>query len=219
MKISRRFLGALEEGDWERLPGKTYGRAFARTYGRFLGVDVQPFLPAAGAAGLEAEPAPAPAAAKGGRPGAAALIAVALVVLAATFGWIVYASQSSAPVPTPQKTAKKTQTPKTPSPPTVTVTATGSGTLFGWPATDYQVSPGPAKITITFSGPCWIKVVADGAELAATTYRSGTYTFSASQDLQVLFGNPPAVSATLSGTPLALGPGRSPVAIQASTAP
>ncbi len=218
MKIPRRFLEALEEGDWERLPGKTYGRAFARTYGRFLGVDVQPLLPTAVAAAREAEPAPP--AARGGRPPTAALIAIALVVLAATFGWIVYASQSPAPAPAPQKTAKKTQTPtQTPSSPAVTVTATGKGTLFGWPATDYQVSPGPAKITITFSGPCWIKVVADGAQLAAVTYRSGTYSFSASQDLQVLFGNPPDVSATLSGTPLALGRGASPVAIQASTAP
>ncbi len=38
-KIRARFLRALEEEDWEVLPGETYARAFIRTYGDFLGLD------------------------------------------------------------------------------------------------------------------------------------------------------------------------------------
>lgn len=38
-KIRCRYLQALENDEWEQLPGDTYARAFIRTYGRFLGLD------------------------------------------------------------------------------------------------------------------------------------------------------------------------------------
>lgn len=38
-KIRGRYLQAIENDDWEQLPGATYARAFIRTYGRFLGLD------------------------------------------------------------------------------------------------------------------------------------------------------------------------------------
>jgi cytoskeleton protein RodZ len=38
-KIRLRYLQAIEEEDWEQLPGDTYARAFIRTYGDLLGLD------------------------------------------------------------------------------------------------------------------------------------------------------------------------------------
>lgn len=38
-KIRSRYLQAIENDDWDQLPGETYARAFIRTYGRFLGLD------------------------------------------------------------------------------------------------------------------------------------------------------------------------------------
>jgi cytoskeleton protein RodZ len=38
-KIRGRYLQAIEEDEWDELPGDTYARAFIRTYGRFLGLD------------------------------------------------------------------------------------------------------------------------------------------------------------------------------------
>jgi cytoskeleton protein RodZ len=38
-KIRGRYLGAIENGEWDELPGDTYARAFIRTYGRYLGLD------------------------------------------------------------------------------------------------------------------------------------------------------------------------------------
>jgi len=38
-KIRVRYLRALENEEWEQLPGDTYTRAFIRTYGSFLGLD------------------------------------------------------------------------------------------------------------------------------------------------------------------------------------
>ena len=38
-KIRARYLQALENEEWDQLPGDTYARAFIRTYGSFLGLD------------------------------------------------------------------------------------------------------------------------------------------------------------------------------------
>jgi len=38
-KIRPRYLQAIENEEWDQLPGDTYARAFIRTYGRFLGLD------------------------------------------------------------------------------------------------------------------------------------------------------------------------------------
>ena len=38
-KIRAEFIDALEKGDLDALPGRVYGIGFARTYGKFLGLD------------------------------------------------------------------------------------------------------------------------------------------------------------------------------------
>jgi transcriptional regulator with XRE-family HTH domain len=38
-KIRARYLQAIENEDWDQLPGDTYARAFIRTYGSLLGLD------------------------------------------------------------------------------------------------------------------------------------------------------------------------------------
>jgi len=38
-KIRVRYLEAIENEDWDQLPGDTYARAFIRTYGALLGLD------------------------------------------------------------------------------------------------------------------------------------------------------------------------------------
>lgn len=38
-KIRARYLQAIENEEWDQLPGDTYARAFIRTYGSFLGLD------------------------------------------------------------------------------------------------------------------------------------------------------------------------------------
>lgn len=38
-KIRARYLRALENEDWDQLPGDTYARAFIRTYAALLGLD------------------------------------------------------------------------------------------------------------------------------------------------------------------------------------
>lgn len=43
-RISERFLQALENEDWARLPGGVFGRGFVRTIARYLGLDEENLL-------------------------------------------------------------------------------------------------------------------------------------------------------------------------------
>jgi cytoskeleton protein RodZ len=43
-RISQRFLEALENEDWGKLPGGVFGRAFVRTIARYMGLDEESFL-------------------------------------------------------------------------------------------------------------------------------------------------------------------------------
>jgi cytoskeleton protein RodZ len=43
-RISDRFLRALENEDWEKLPGGVFGRGFVRTIARYLGLDEESLL-------------------------------------------------------------------------------------------------------------------------------------------------------------------------------
>jgi len=43
-RISQRFLEALENEDWAKLPGGVFGRAFVRTIGRYLGLGEEALL-------------------------------------------------------------------------------------------------------------------------------------------------------------------------------
>jgi transcriptional regulator with XRE-family HTH domain len=43
-KISRRYLEAIEEGQYERLPGETFARGFIRSYAQSIGLDPEDTL-------------------------------------------------------------------------------------------------------------------------------------------------------------------------------
>src|SRR5277367_261050 len=43
-RISQRFLEALENEDWKKLPGGVFGRGFVRTIAGYLGLDEESFL-------------------------------------------------------------------------------------------------------------------------------------------------------------------------------
>src|SRR5581483_8443960 len=43
-KIRAKYLRAIENGEWDLLPGDVYARSFLRTYGDFLGLDTRQLL-------------------------------------------------------------------------------------------------------------------------------------------------------------------------------
>src|SRR6516225_4740636 len=57
-RISNRFLQALENEDWEKLPGGVFGHGFVRTIARYLGLNEEALLGEYDLARAENSPAP-----------------------------------------------------------------------------------------------------------------------------------------------------------------
>jgi cytoskeleton protein RodZ len=98
IKIRPRYLSALENEEWDVLPGGAYTRGFIRTYAAFLGLDgerlAEEYRQATAPAGGERVPRriePVPASARNGGPripgrALAALVVLGLVALAVAIG-------------------------------------------------------------------------------------------------------------------------------------
>src|SRR5215468_451887 len=90
-RISERFLQALENEDWEKLPGGVFGRGFVRTIARYLGLDEESLLAEYDAARGDAAPAAASARQEDRIPRAprwipiAAVVAIVLLLVALFF--------------------------------------------------------------------------------------------------------------------------------------
>ena len=58
-KIRARYLGALERGDYDELPGAVYTKGFLRNYALYLGLDPDDVLSSGAASGATKEVPPA----------------------------------------------------------------------------------------------------------------------------------------------------------------
>jgi cytoskeletal protein RodZ len=102
IRIRERYLTALEEEQWEMLPGEAYAKGFLRTYAEFLGLDGDLYIDEYNARlrGREEEPLVPEVYASRRRPSSTALrtLAGALVLAAAVAGlaaWRLTASSST----------------------------------------------------------------------------------------------------------------------------
>jgi cytoskeleton protein RodZ len=103
IKIRARHLGAIEDEEWEALPGGAYTRAFIRTYADHLGLDGER-LAAEHAPQPEAAPARDGAGGRGGRlsPRAATALVVAGVVALALAVGLATGGGGGEPSPPPE---------------------------------------------------------------------------------------------------------------------
>jgi hypothetical protein len=114
-KIRVRYLQALENEEWDVLPGGAYTRGFIRTYASYLGLDgdrlAEEYRRTSGPPQGQRAPRVEPAAAPGGGPGrrrppvralAVALLA-ALIGAAVAIGVLAGGDETSAPKPSPKK--------------------------------------------------------------------------------------------------------------------
>jgi cytoskeleton protein RodZ len=91
-RISTRFLEALENEQWEQLPGGVFNRGFIRSVARFLGLDEESLvseyaLEAKNRIGLGVVPEPP---AESGRNWVPAIVVLILIAAIFAGGWIVY---------------------------------------------------------------------------------------------------------------------------------
>ncbi len=201
-----KYLSALERTDFDALPGRTYARAFLRTYATALGLEADRFV----AAFEEMVPEPEEETIVVGTPRrrrivrpsyAAALVAVAVVVGVAAWG----ASSHTTKTITPPAAAAAT-----------TTLAVQPKTTPKVAAQSVSVQPvTPAALVIRATrGDCWLQVRRGGPTGAVVyegTLRLGASVRFAPAGLWVRFGAPANVDATRGAKPVAGLSGSQPV--------
>jgi cytoskeleton protein RodZ len=201
-KIRGKYLRALEEEQFEALPGDTYVKGFLRTYADYLGLDGQLYVDEYNSRFTTAEEitaAPSTPRRRRARPVESNLVVVALAGIVAVTVLVVVGLAgigSGSPEQTPLVDTSPDQT-------TAQDTSTGPATTTG------QQPAGPARtakarlVLTAVRGECWIQVRANGVNgrlLYEGTLEVGqTQRFMRYQRLWLELGAPANVDAKLNG--------------------
>ena len=226
--ISFRHLESLEEGNYDRLPGGVYNRAFLRSFGEFLGLDTKSLLERYD---LETTPPSKPAKPKilrvnrinrGIPPVAIWSVTLLLTITGLFFGRRVissvfssYFSGPSSPQPSgvtsevavtrePAKVLPNTQ-PEADAAKPVPMPQVSPPAPTRSSVTAPEVSePTRGKIRVQFQviDKCWVSVNRDGNRVLVRELEPGeTPSFAADQRFFIILGNAGGVRLTLNGKP------------------
>jgi cytoskeletal protein RodZ len=200
-RITTRFIEALENEDWEKLPGGVFGHGFVRTIARYLGLNEEALLgeyDLARAEHLAAAPPkleeriPSP---PKWLPVAAVLVALLLLAglfYAGRYGWRLYAAHR---VSKKSAAASMAEQPQSQSGPSAAGTADQSSS-----AATAGASSAALDLSVSTSAATRVRILADDkllldAELPAGESRH----FSANQRFEVTAGDSSAVLLELNG--------------------
>lgn len=213
-KIGTRSLRALEEEDFDQLPGGIFNKGFVRAYAKYLGIDeeqaVADYLAAVGEAEQPLpeppEKAEAPPVERKSSAGAW-FVVLAIVALAGYFGWRWYeerrAQQDAAleqSIPPPVKPpAAPTQTPPPASADTAVAPSDGSTT----PELEAAAAPVDGiLLEIRANKDSWLQYsVDDKPGPGFTILAAQTETIRAKKSVKLTIGNPAGVEVSLNGKP------------------
>lgn len=202
-RIGPRFLEALENEDWEKLPGGVFNRGFVRSVARFLGLDEEGLLAEydlAHGAMVQAEterqenlnPAPPrwiPFAIFVG------LIVLALcLIVGGIFAWRHYASRRA------QKQSQLTLPQPLPQPLALVIPPASTPSALPSPAGDPSVVQQPLDLFVSASAATRLRVQSDGNLLFDTELRAGENRhFPAQNSFEVTAADSSAVLLELNG--------------------
>ncbi len=205
-RIGSRFLEALENEQWEKLPGGIFNRGFVRAIARYLGLDEENLLAEYDLAhGEQSLPVPQPYENKIPRPPIWIPILAVLAVLAVLagliaggiYGWRRYAAHraakpsSSLALPMPARAGSAASTP---------VAADEPNSHEAAPASASASAKVPLDLSVSTSEATRVRVVADGALVLDTELPAGeTRHFSAKEQFEVTAGDSSAVLLELNG--------------------
>jgi cytoskeletal protein RodZ len=192
-RISTRFLEALENENWERLPGGVFGHGFVRTIARYLGLDEESLLGEYDLARSEKSP-PGIAKPEERIPSPPKWVSVAAVLVlflivaglfyAGRYGWRRYLAHRG---------ANSSSSPSLPSPPVPLNPSNTSST-----ASTSAVLP--LDLSVSTSAATHVRVLADNNLLLDSELPAGeTRHFSANQQFEVSAGDSSAVLLELNG--------------------
>ena len=188
-RIGTRFLEALENEDWAKLPGGVFNRGFVRAIARYLGLDEESLLAeydmARGeqTAELPAAPEnriPSPPKWMAGALALAALLVIAIVLAAGVYGWHRYSAY---------RKAKES----------AGVLAPLSGASGGGAVADPERAS-TLELSVSAAAVARVRVLADDKVVLDAEMRAGeTRHFSAERTFEVTAAKPGAVLLQLNG--------------------
>ena len=226
-KIPIKYLHAIEDNEFDKVPRGIFVRGFIRAYAREVGLDstamIEQFLPARTEATTDAE-APlegstvpiAPLHIAPESQGWRLDLGYAVIVPALVVG-LVSLNPGGASDTTP--TAAPPAVAPPPPPPAVAEAApVAAGAADTGPdaLTAVATSGGPLRFEILARGECWVKAVVDGRPLVARLLQPGErVTADATHDVVIRIGDPAAFSYSINGLPgRPLGEARVPVTVR-----
>jgi len=198
-RIGSRFLEALENEEWEKLPGGIFNRGFVRAVARYLGLDEENLLAEYDLAhGGQSLPVPQPYENKIPRPPVwvpllAVLALLAALIAGGIYGWRRYAAHRAA------KRSSITLLPAR----TRVGTAAGVATAASDPPSNAAATTSaavPLDLSVSTSAATRVRILADGALLLDAELPAGeTRHFSAKQQFEVTAADSSAVLLELNG--------------------
>ena len=199
-RISRRFIEALENEDWEKLPGGIFGHGFVRSIARYLGLDEEALLGEYDLARIEKVQSAPPKLEERIPPLPTWVPAVTILVIlllatglfyAGRYAWRLYSGRRATRRSSEASLATR---PRPGMIPVMTVTAGRSSLASSSSAT------ASTELSISTSTTTRVRVLADGkVQLGGDLLAGETLHFSPNQPLEVTAGDSSVVLLDLKG--------------------
>lgn len=198
-RISVRFLDALENEEWDKLPGGVFNRGFVRAVARYLGLDEENLLSEYDLArGEQAVSAPPPYESKIPRPpvwipivsGFGILVVLAALVAGGVYGWRRYSAHRAA----------KKASPSSVLPAQIQHEIGGPATASAADPSSTSAPSAALELSVSTSAATRVRVVADEVvALDADLPAGATRHFTANRQFEVTAGDSSAVLLELNG--------------------
>lgn len=194
-KIPARLLQAIEQEEFDKLPGRVFAISFVRQYAHTLGLDedqvVADLREQQEPPPLPAMPPPEPPKRKSVQPVALAIALGVIVLLFAHALWQRGQDQTDV--------ARR----ETPTPPTPTASKPAPEPLPVSPAVQPPIAPAAMRLVLTANDTAWVAAKRDGRTIFAGVLKpNDTKALEGDGTYQLVIGNAGAVDLTLNGKPI-----------------
>jgi len=205
-RIGPRFLEALENEDWEKLPGGVFNRGFVRSIARYLGLDEEALLGdyelayAAQATPLEKDSDPIPPSAPRWLPAMMVLCILVLVaglIVGGVYAWRHFAAGRNAK---PASAATTSALPRQGPQPAASVVSTAAEIPVSTLNAPIDIASGPLELLVSASRDTHLLVLADSHVAFYDVVHSGENRhFTAKEGFEVTAADSGAVLLELNG--------------------
>ncbi len=211
-KIGTRSLRALEDEDFERLPGGIFNKGFVRAYARFLGIDeeqaVADYMIASGLEAAPSEVAEEDAGAASSdlwRRRSRAIAITALLLAGIGYGaWWLYSTGWLKSKPARQATQPATMGSSLPGPASAQAASAQAKPPETPPPAADTVAAAAQYFTVRIRahGQCWVEWAADGQREEVTFVAGGEKEVRAREKIELKLGDVNAVEISFNGEAL-----------------